>query len=136
MDARTMQRRLEAAQVGHLGTTTSDGAPHVVAVCFALLGEAIYSAVDHKPKHSTRLRRIANIEATGRACLLIDEYHDDWTRLWWVRVDGPAWIVRDPAESQRALAALAAKYPQYAERPPTGPTIAINIGRWKGWSAL
>jgi len=131
-----MRRLLESAQVGHLGTTGSDGRPHVVPVCFALVGDAVYSAVDHKPKHSARLRRIANIEATGRACLLVDEYHDDWSQLWWVRIDGLARVVHDPAESQHAVAALAGKYPQYAVPPPSVPAMDIEVGRWRGWSAI
>jgi PPOX class probable F420-dependent enzyme len=131
----TRRHLVESARVGHLATTGSDGQPHIVPVCFALVGDVVYSAVDHKPKRSTRLRRIANIQATGRACLLVDEYDEDWTRLWWVRADGPARVVDDPAESRRAVAALSAKYPQYAERPPTGAVLAIDVSRWSEWSA-
>jgi PPOX class probable F420-dependent enzyme len=135
MDADAMRHRLESARVGHLGTTGGDGRPHVVPVCFALTGEVVYNAVDHKPKRSTRLRRIVNVEQTGRACLLVDEYHDDWTQLWWVRVDGPARVVDDPGEAQRAVDALTAKYPQYEQRPPSGPVLAVDAERWSAWTA-
>ena len=90
-------------------------------VCFALGRDTVYSAVDHKPKRSRHLRRIANIEATGSACLLVDAYDEDWTRLWWVRLDGRGRVVADRAESERALAALVAKYPQYGDLPRTIP---------------
>lgn len=122
--------------MARLATVDADGEPHLVPICFALLGDTVYSAVDHKPKRSSRLRRLANIAATGRACMLLDEYDDaDWTRLWWVRLDGPARLVEDPAEVVRARAALAGKYPQYADAPPSGPIIALSITRWTGWSA-
>jgi PPOX class probable F420-dependent enzyme len=133
MDAAVMRARVASARVGHLGT--AGPRPHVVAVCYALVGDTAYTAVDHKPKRSTRLQRVANIEATGRACLLVDEYHEDWTRLWWVRIDGPARVVDDAGEAARAVDALAGKYPQYAQRRPSGPVLALDAERWTGWQA-
>jgi PPOX class probable F420-dependent enzyme len=130
-----MRRLVESAPVGRLATVGIDRQPHVVPICFALAGNVIYSAVDHKPKRSTRLRRVANIEATGRACLLVDEYSHDWSRLWWVRVDGRGRVVGDLDEARAAVAALTAKYEQYLERPPTGAVIAVEADRWSGWSA-
>jgi len=135
MDGQTMRRLVESAPVGRLGTVGTDRHPHVVPICFALTGNVIYSAVDHKPKRSARLRRVANIDATGRACLLVDEYSDDWSRLWWVRVDGRGRVVGGADEARAAVAALTAKYEQYVERPPTGAVIAVEADRWSGWSA-
>jgi PPOX class probable F420-dependent enzyme len=81
------------------------------------------------------LRRIANLEATGQACLLVDHYAEDWSTLWWVRLDGRGRVVRDPAEAQHARQALAGRYPQYAGRPPAGPVLALDVTGWRGWSA-
>jgi PPOX class probable F420-dependent enzyme len=133
MDAQEMRRLISSARVGRLGT--AGPRPHVVPVCYALVGDIAYSAVDHKPKRSTRLRRLANVEATGLACLLVDEYHEDWTRLWWVRIDGPARVLNDADESARAVDALVAKYPQYAKRRPSGPVLALEAERWSSWQA-
>jgi PPOX class probable F420-dependent enzyme len=130
-----MRERLAAARVGRLATVAPDGVPHLVPVCFAVIDDSAYIAVDRKPKRGPRLRRIANIEATGHACLLVDEYDEDWTRLWWVRLDGRGRIAADAAEIDRALAALVVRYPQYDAQPPPGPVIAIDIHRWTGWSA-
>jgi PPOX class probable F420-dependent enzyme len=127
--------RVAAARVGRLATVDAEGRPHAVPVCFALVGDVAYSAVDHKPKRSVRLRRLANVAATGRACLLVDEYAEDWSALWWVRLDCAARVVRDPAEAARAVAALVAKYPQYAVRPPDGPVLALEVRRWTSWMA-
>jgi PPOX class probable F420-dependent enzyme len=135
IDREGMRRLVADARVGRLATAGADGLPHAVPVCFALVGDVAYTAVDHKPKRGTRLRRIANIEATGRACLLVDAYREDWSTLWWVRVDARARVVGDPAEAGRALAALVDKYPQYAAAPPPGPVLALDVERWSGWSA-
>jgi PPOX class probable F420-dependent enzyme len=119
------------ARIGHLATVTPDGRPHVVPVCFALHDGVVYTAVDAKPKARTALARLANVRATGRASVLVDHYEEDWSRLWWVRVDGRAEVVDSPA----AIDALAAKYEQYRRTRPAGPVIAIAPERWVSWVA-
>jgi PPOX class probable F420-dependent enzyme len=116
----TAEQRLAAARVGRLATVTTDGRPHVVPVCFA---------VDAKPKTTQALRRLENVRATGRASLLVDHYEEDWSRLWWVRVDGAAEVLEPGAGRE----ALAAKYEQYRAAPPAGPVIAISPDRWRSW---
>ena len=127
----TAAERLAQARVGRLATVTADGRPHAVPVCFALAGGRIYTAVDAKPKGTRALARLENVRATGRASLLVDHYEEDWTRLWWVRVDGPARVI----DSEEAIDALAAKYAQYREQRPGGPLIAIAPERWRSWAA-
>ena len=130
------RERLAAARVARLATVSADGRPHLVPVVFALVGDVVWSAVDAKPKTTRNLRRLANIEATGRASLLVDAYDEDWTALWWVRVDGPAQVLptQDPA-AVVAVDALVAKYPQYRENRPDGPVVAVRCDTWRSWSA-
>ena len=148
MDESEARRRFAAGRVGRLATVRPHGAPHLVPVVFALVDEVIYIAVDGKPKTSTSLQRLANIEATGRASLLVDHYDEDWSALWWVRVDGSAQVLTDDnagdppagtpgrsAQIRLAFQALAQKYPQYISQPPTGPVIAIRLKRWRSWEA-
>ena len=124
-----------SAPVARLATVRPDGSPHVVPVCFALAGEMIYTAVDHKPKATADLARLRHIAAEPRVALLADRYDDDWSRLWWVRVDGEAAVVDSAQERDRGLAALAAAYTQYADRPPQGPIIAVLARGFRGWRA-
>jgi PPOX class probable F420-dependent enzyme len=126
----TAEARVAAARVGRLATVTAGGRPHLVPVCFALAGGRIVTAVDAKPKTTRALRRLDNVRATGRASLLVDHYEEDWSRLWWVRVDGAAEVLDSAAA---ALDALAAKYEQYRVAPPAGPVIAIAPERWRSW---
>jgi PPOX class probable F420-dependent enzyme len=128
--------RFAAARVARLATVGPDGAPHLVPLVFAVRGDTVLSAVDAKPKRRTALRRLTNIAADPRVALLADHYTEDWAALWWVRADGVARIVgADTPEGAAALAALAARYPQYAAAPPPGPVLAVDVHRWSGWSA-
>lgn len=133
MDRTEGLRRLAEAPTGHLGTVRPDGRPHVVVVTFALSGDHIITAIDHKPKTTQRLQRLVNIEANPSVTFLVDHYENDWARLWWVRVDGKASIYRDGPAHQAAVDALAAKYQPYRETPPTGPVISISTDRVTAW---
>jgi PPOX class probable F420-dependent enzyme len=135
MDAARCRALLAEARVGRLATVRPDGRPHVVACCFALVGDRVWTAVDAKPKATTRLQRLANIRANPWASLLVDHYEEDWGALWWVRVDGPAAVVVADDEYDAALAALVGKYAQYAGAPPEGPVIALVAERVSGWAA-
>jgi PPOX class probable F420-dependent enzyme len=130
-----MRARVEAARVARLATLRDDGRPHVVPVCFALAGDAIVSVVDDKPKRSAHLRRLDNVRVHPAVTLLVDHYDDDWTRLWWVRVDGAARVIEGGPEHRRAVDRLAAKYAQYRVARPGGAVIAVEIQSWQGWSA-
>lgn len=127
--------RLMSARVAHLATADVDRRPHIVPIVFAMLDGEVVTAVDHKPKRTSRLKRLENIRANPAVAVLADHYDDDWTRLWWVRVDGIARITHEGQVFDDAIAALVAKHPQYVEQPPDGPAIVIQILRVSGWSA-
>src|SRR5947208_17170699 len=135
MDATAMRRRIADAKVARLATVGAGGKPHVVPITFAVEGDTIYFAVDAKPKRTTDLRRLRNIAANPSVCMLADHYEEDWTRLWWVRVDGTARIVEDAARAGRGLDLLAARYPQYQRARPQGAVVAISIDRISGWAS-
>lgn len=102
-------------------------------VTFALVGATAVTAIDHKPKSTDRLQRLANVEANRRASLLVDHYEEDWSRLWWVRIEGAASIHHDGEIHADAIEALVDKYPQYADRPPQGAVIAIAQDLVTSW---
>jgi PPOX class probable F420-dependent enzyme len=122
------------ARVARLATADAGGRPHVVPICFAIEGDLILTAVDHKPKRATRLRRLENVAANPRVSALADRYDDDWSRLWWARADGTARIAEPESEEHgRAAALLAERYPQYGEHPPEGPAIVVSVSNWSAW---
>ena len=130
-----MRRRVREARVARLATIEPDGSVHLVPCTFALEADTVYSAVDHKPKTTRRLRRLRNIERDHRVTLLVDHYADDWAQLWWIRLHGEAAVAGAGPALEEAIELLAAKYPQYRERPPEGPAIVIRVTGWRGWSA-
>lgn len=128
---------VERQRVARLGTVDAAGRPHVVPVTFALLGDRVYWAVDEKPKTTTRLKRLRNIEANPRVTLLFDEYDDDWTRLAWVMLRGVARAVVDEQERAEAIAALRARYAQYAAmRLEERPLVRIDVETTTRWGAV
>ncbi|HEX6444922.1 MAG TPA: TIGR03668 family PPOX class F420-dependent oxidoreductase [Streptosporangiales bacterium] len=135
MDEAEARRRFAAAPVARLATVGASGRPHLVPVTFACAGDAVYTAVDAKPKTTTRLRRLANIAANPSVSLLADHYDDDWASLWWVRVDGEAQVVAEGSLFDEAIAALVGKYRQYAHRPPDGPAVVVRVTGLRSWSA-
>ena len=111
-----------------------DGTPHLVPVCFAVVGDAVVSAVDEKPKRSPELQRLANIRANPAVTLLVDRYEEDWEAVWWARADGTARVVAEGPEREAALTALRAKYDQYEVVQLSGAAVVIDVARWRGWA--
>lgn len=107
----------------------------MVVVTFAIVDGNVVTAVDHKPKTTTRLRRLANVEANPQAMLLVDHYEDDWDQLWWVRIHGSASVHRGGEIHSSAVDALVGKYFQYRDNPPLGPVIALSIDRVSSWAS-
>ena len=135
LDDDEQRRRVAAAPVGRLATLRADGTPRLVPVTFVLVDGMLWSAVDDvKPKRDNRLARLADVGRDARAALLVDHYADDWSALWWVRIDAVG-EVRDARDAGPALAALASKYPAYRTAPPPGPVLVLTPTRWTGWSA-
>ena len=133
---------LDRWPVAHLATEGADGRPHQVPIVFARLGEQLWSPVDGKPKRGGELVRVRNVEARPEVGLLLDEYRADWTRLWWLRIDALARVVRadacDAHEIAPAIEALRRKYPQYERVSVTRdpPTLLVFEPRvLRSWSA-
>ncbi len=123
------------ARAGRLATASAGGEPHVIPCVYVLLDDAIFSVVDEKPKSGRRLLRLRNIDATGRAALVVDHYEEDWNKLAFVLIRGAASVIG--SEDHRytpALAALRDKYPQYREMSlGDSEMIVLKTKRWVAW---
>lgn len=136
MTGEEARRRFAAARVARLATADRSGRPHVVPIVFVVEGDILVSVVDHKPKRSASLRRLANVADNPSVSVLVDEYSDDWDRLWWVRADGTARVVGpETEEARQAVELLMARYRQYQDQRPSGPVLAVEVQHWSGWSA-
>jgi len=106
-----VHKMLKRARVARLATLDAGSRPHIVPVCFAYDGKLFYTAVDQKPKRVTRerLARLRNIRAVPRVALLIDEYEEDWTQLWYILIRGKAKLISNP---QECIVGAPSKYAQ------------------------
>ena len=133
------QRRfLETERVARLATADSDGQPHIVPICYALIDDVVYFTIDEKPKRSgARLKRLANIRSNPKVGLVLDRYDEDWTRLCWLMVQGKAAIISDGSRHQQAQARLRQRYPQLLTMQiETLPVVAIAINHVMSWGRL
>lgn len=126
---------VRGARVGRLATSSAEAEPHVIPCVYVLLDGAIYSVVDEKPKSGRRLLRLRNIDASGRAALVVDHYEEDWSQLAFVLIRGPATTISaDDPRYAPALDALRAKYPQYREMElADSEMVVLEADRWVAW---
>ena len=134
MDEARCRSLAATSPVARLGTFRAGGRLDLVPIVFAFHDGRLVFAVDHKPKSTTRLQRLANIAANPQVTVLFDHHEDDWDRLWWVRMRGTA-IERPATEVPEAIDALVARYRQYEGARPTGPAVLIEPIGWTGWAA-
>jgi PPOX class probable F420-dependent enzyme len=131
-------RFLASCRVGHLATADARAAPHLVPVCFVVSEGRLYITIDQKPKGDvSALKRLRNIIENPVAAFVADRWDEDWTRLGWVMLRGPAEILADGTEHDQAQALLRSRYPQYQEMVLDDlPVIAIRIERVTSWGNL
>jgi len=120
-----------------MATSTKDGLPHVVPICFAFDGRRIYTAIDEKPKHTEilRLHRVVNIRKNPKVSFIVDRYDEDWRKLRFVIVRGRARILQSGREHDRGLCLLRKKYWQYhdmnLESRPVIRIVPTKITSWE-----
>ena len=136
----TPQQRLfiDTRRIAHLATADGDGVPHVVQVCFVLAEDRLYITIDGKPKqHGRPLKRLRNIAENPRAAIVFDRYDEDWRRLGWVMLHGPAGILASGPEHDHAQARLRIRYPQLGAMQISDlPVIAIAVEKAASWGDL
>lgn len=134
---------IEQAKVARLAQLDFDKQVHAIPFVFVLHDKTLYSPIDGKPKRHAKLSRLAWIQREPSVTVLIDEYDEDWSQLWWLRIYGEAKQINGNDACWKQVAnKLENKYPQYGPHPGgvnmfTGePTmISIDIQDWRYWSA-
>ena len=123
-----------SSPVARLGLLDERDLPRVLPVTFSVFEQALWSAIDHKPKRSTEPARVRRLRRRPEATLLVDAYFDDWSRLRWVELRGHVSVVA-ASDAPQALAKLAAKYDQYRAKPPPGPLLRLAPESFACWRA-
>lgn len=128
-------RRAGGADHGVLATLHPERGADLVPACFAIVDERVAIPIDHvKPKSTTDLERVRNLDADPRAVLLVEHWDPaDWSRLWWARL-----ALRQEETSADVVAALEQalrdRYPQYRDAA-LSRILTFRIEAVTGWSA-
>ncbi len=118
--------------MARLATLDRTGHPVQVPIVFVAHAGVLWSPIDGKPKRSAALVRLRNVERDSRVSVILDHYEPDWTRLWWLQLDGHAEVVTSRAPTADpvlapVVEALQAKYDQYEH--PGGRRAGVALFR-------
>ena len=135
LDHDEAMRRVSAADHGVLATLDRNHGASLVPACFAIDGDRLAIPIDSvKPKGSTALGRVRNLERDPRATLLVEHWDPvNWDRLWWVQL----LLVRTEEPAPRVAnleRLLRERYPQYRDGPFVD-ILTFRIEKVGGWEA-
>ena len=114
-------RFLREQRVARLGTLSEDGDIHVVPVCYAYDGKAIYIGTE------TNSKKVKNLRHSNKATLVVDAYYEDWTRLMGIMIQGEAELHEDGDAFRYGRKLLYRKYRQYEKQAPLEPRESTII---------
>jgi len=120
-----IKQYIAGARVCRIATVRPSGEPHVIPVCPVFDGDTTVH-VDLDPRSVTA----AALRSTPRITVLIDDYHDDWSKLRKVLLRCTAEPIVG-GERDAAWARIRQKFPQHAEiswEPRL--TVALRIYDW------
>ncbi len=131
--------RVRAADHGVMCTTGARQMIDVVPVCFVVVSKLIVTPIDRvKPKATTDLGRLKNLERDATATLLCEHWNrHDWSELWWVRARVVRRSGHDVSDSllDECAGALRDKYAQYRETD-FAELVLFDVTSLLGWSAV
>jgi PPOX class probable F420-dependent enzyme len=122
------------ARVGRLALLDADDRPRALPITFAVADDAVWSAIDKKPKRSAEPARLRWLRRRPEVALCVDRYDDDWTELAWVQLLGRIDVL-DLDQGAVGLEALRSKYDHYRSDPPPGPVLRLTVVRSVQWRA-
>lgn len=128
---------VQTRRVARLATSSDDGTPSVVPICYVFDGERLFTPIDEKPKQVEpgSLKRIRNIHSNRNVAIVVDDYSEDWSKLAYVLIRGSAEVIyAGDSEHSAAIALLREKYEQYQsmnlEERPIIKVTPVRIKRW------
>lgn len=132
---------VEPGKVAHLATASLNLQPHLVPVVFVISKKNIYIPLDSKPKSSTveRLKRVNNIKINSKVAFLVDNYEEDWEKLWFVMLVGSAKLIKMGGSKKsdkdfcNVQKLLLRKYRQYSKIEMGTVFIKINVFKGVYW---
>lgn len=133
---------VKSEKVARLATAAPNLQPYLTPVVFVLYKNSIFIPLDHKPKSISfkQLKRVKNIQRNPKVAFLVDNYNDDWKKLWFVLLIGNATVV-EKRESEnnnhndirKVHDLLLEKYIQYSKVETGTSYIKISVLRGFHW---
>jgi PPOX class probable F420-dependent enzyme len=86
---------IDKARVARLATVDSECKPHLIPVVFVFDNYSYFIPIDEKTKRSRpeKLKRAKNIQQNSNVTLLIDDYNENWRKLYFIMIQGKASII-------------------------------------------
>jgi PPOX class probable F420-dependent enzyme len=115
---------IDKAKVARLATVDSECKPYLIPVVFVFDNDCYFIPIDEKTKRSKpeNLKRIKNTQQNPNVALLIDEYDEDWRKLYFIMIQREASIIggkelgqNEQVLLEKAHKLLSGKYVQYQE---------------------
>ena len=141
LEKNLLYRLIDHSSVARLALITRDNLPDAMPIVLARDNDTLFSPIDGKPKSSSKLARIRNIQANGNTMLLIDHYSRDWEKLGWFKLVCVSHIVFNPPNVNFYENILMEKYNQYetteisySSTDKTFIIFNIQLVKWWGFS--
>jgi PPOX class probable F420-dependent enzyme len=99
---------IDKARVARLATVDSECKPHLIPVVFVFDNYCCFIPIDEKTKRARpeKLKRAKNIQQNSNVTLLIDEYNENWRKLYFIMIQGKASIIGGKKLEQNELLLL------------------------------
>jgi PPOX class probable F420-dependent enzyme len=99
---------IDKARVARLATVDSECKPHLIPVVFVFDNYSYFIPIDEKTKRSRpeKLKRAKNIQQNSNVTLLIDDYNENWRKLYFIMIQGKASIIGGKKLEQNELLLL------------------------------
>lgn len=99
---------IDKARVARLATVDSECKPHLIPVVFVFDNYSYFIPIDEKTKRSRpeKLKRAKNILQNSNVTLLIDDYNENWRKLYFIMIQGKASIIGGKQLEQNELLLL------------------------------
>jgi len=129
---------IKRAKVARLATVDQKSHPYVVPVVFVFHENSFFIPLDEKVKtvNARKLKRVKNIEKNPNVTLLIDEYQNDWKKLFFLMIHGKATVIdgKNSKLMDKIHKLLISKYPQYKKIGVGNSCIKINPTKVTFWN--
>ncbi|MCH7967161.1 MAG: pyridoxamine 5'-phosphate oxidase family protein [Thaumarchaeota archaeon] len=128
---------IRKAKVARLATVDQKSNPYVIPVVFVFHKNSFFIPLDEKTKsvNPKKMKRVKNIEKNPNVCLLIDQYQNNWKKLFFLMIHGTATIIDDKKGKilSEVHKLLISKYSQYKKTGIGNFCIKINPKRITHW---